>query len=96
MQPNDRINPHAGDSVFPHANFASVPLSLKRRAVRPKFFKAGMFIVERAAKSLENFPAAGFEFVTHQCVALDRIVAAGDEMSFGQTKAAIERTRVCA
>lgn len=96
MQPNDRISPHAEESVFPHANIASVSLSLKRRAVRPKFFKAGMFFVECAAKSLENFPAAGFEFVTHQCVALDRIVAAGDEMSFGQTKAAIERTRVCA
>lgn len=79
MQPNDRISPHAGDGVLPHANFASVRLSLKRRAVRPKFFKAGMFIVERAAKSLENVAAARFEFVTHQRVALDRIVAAGDE-----------------
>jgi hypothetical protein len=55
-----------------------------------------MLFVELAAKSLENFPAARFEFVTHQCVALDRIVAADDETPFGQTKAAIERTRVCA
>ncbi|WP_192937028.1 hypothetical protein [Sinorhizobium meliloti] len=96
MQPNDRISPQAGKVYSRMRTLRVFLFSSKGGLTDPSFSKRGMFFVERAAKSLENFPAARFEFVTHQCVALVRIVAAGDEMSFGQTKAAIERTRVCA